>query len=101
MEHQKLWIRWRRIRKVLAALTRSGVSSQREWADTASSAGPEGSHEAQGGNLTLAELSKQLSTVRTSLGNVSLQFIKAAKTVDVSVMFLAFDFFCRLRRCTG
>jgi hypothetical protein len=49
----------------------------------------------------LAELSKQLSTIRKSLGNVSLQFIEAAKTVDVSVMFLAFDFFSRLRRCAG
>jgi hypothetical protein len=49
----------------------------------------------------LAELSKQLSTVRTSLENVSLQFIEAAKTVDVSVMFLAFDFFCRLCHCAG
>jgi hypothetical protein len=94
--------------KVLASSTGSGVSSQsstgqlqKEWADTASSAGPEGSREAQGGNLTLAELSKQLSTVRTSLGNVSLQFIKAAKTVDVSVMFLTFDFFRRSCRCAG
>jgi hypothetical protein len=51
--------------------------------------------------LTLAELSKQLSAVKTSLGNVNLQFIEAAKTVNVSDMFLAFDFFCWLHRCAG
>jgi hypothetical protein len=49
----------------------------------------------------MAELSKQLSAVKTLLGNVNLQFVEAAKTVDVSDMFLAFDFFCRLHRCAG
>jgi hypothetical protein len=94
--------------KVLAASTGSGASSQssasllqKEWADTASSARPGGGRDAQGDNLTLAEVSKQLSTVRTSLRNVSLQFIEAAQTVNVSNMFSAFDFFCWLHRCTG
>jgi hypothetical protein len=61
--------------KNLAASAGSGASSQsstsqlqKEWADSASSAGSGGSLKAQGNNLTLAELSKQLSTVRTSLG---------------------------------
>jgi hypothetical protein len=49
----------------------------------------------------MAELSKQLSAVKTSLGNAGLQFAKASKTVDVSNMFLASDLFCRLRRCAG
>jgi hypothetical protein len=35
----------------------------------------------------MAELSKQLSTVRTSLGNVNLQFLEAERTIDVSNMF--------------
>jgi hypothetical protein len=94
--------------KVLAALTGSGASSQssasqlqKEWADTASSSRPGGGREAQGNNLNLAELSKQLSTIRTSLGNVSLQFIEVVQTIDVSNMFSAFDFFCRLCRCAG
>jgi hypothetical protein len=51
--------------------------------------------------LTLAELSRQLSTIRTSLGNVNLQFLEAEQTVDVSNMFLAFDFFYRLRHHAG
>jgi hypothetical protein len=94
--------------KALTTSTGSGVSSQssagqlqKEWADTASSAGPKGSRESRGGSLTLAELSKQLSTIRTSLENAGLQFTDAAKTVNVSVMFLAFDFFCRLCRCAS
>jgi hypothetical protein len=65
--------------KNLAASVGSGASSQssasqlqREWADTASTAGSGGSLKDHGNNLTLVELSKQLSTVRTSLGNVSL-----------------------------
>jgi hypothetical protein len=37
----------------------------------------------------LAELSKHLSAVKASLGNVSFQFIKAEKTINVSDMFLA------------
>jgi hypothetical protein len=94
--------------EILAATTGSGASSQsstsqlqKEWADTTSSAGSSGGHKAQGDNLTLAELSKQLSAAKRSLGNISLEFIEAAKTVDVSVMILAFDFFCQLRRCAG
>jgi hypothetical protein len=35
----------------------------------------------------LAELSRQLSTIKTSLGNVNLQFVKAEKTINVSDMF--------------
>jgi hypothetical protein len=64
--------------EILAASTGSGASSQssasqvqKEWADTASSAGSGGSRKAQSENLTLAELSKQLSTVKASLGNVN------------------------------
>jgi hypothetical protein len=51
--------------------------------------------------LTLAELSRQLTTVKMSLGNVNLQFVEAEKTVNLSDMFLIFDFFCRLRRYAG
>jgi hypothetical protein len=51
--------------------------------------------------LTLAELSKQLSTVKASLGDVSFQFVEAEKTVNVSDMLLAFNFFCRLQRYAG
>jgi hypothetical protein len=94
--------------KVLIASTGSGASSQssasqlqKEWADTASSARPGGGREAQGDNLTSVELSKQLSSVRMLLGNVSLQFIEAAQTVDVSNMFSAFDFFRQLRCYSG
>jgi hypothetical protein len=46
--------------------------------------------------LTLAELSKQLSTARMSLEDVNLQFLEAVQTIDVSNMFSTFDFFCRL-----
>jgi hypothetical protein len=94
--------------KDLAAPAGSGVSSQssasqlqKEWADTASSAGSGGGLKAQGNHLTLAELSRQLSTIWMSLGNVNLQFLEAEQTVDVSNMFLSFDFFCRLRRRAG
>jgi hypothetical protein len=87
--------------KDLTALAGSGVSSQssasqlqKEWADTASSAGSSGGLKAQGNHLNLAELSMQLSTVRMSLGNVNLQLLEAEQTVDVSNMFLSFDFFC-------
>jgi hypothetical protein len=89
-------------------LTGSGASSQssanqtqKEWADTASSAGSGGGRKAQGKNFTLSELSMQLSTVKMSLGNINLQFVKAEKTVNVSDMFLAFDFICRLHRYAG
>jgi hypothetical protein len=64
--------------KILAASTGSGASSQssasqlqKEWADTASSASSGGSRKTKGENLTLAELSKQLATVKASPGNVS------------------------------
>jgi hypothetical protein len=46
--------------------------------------------------LTLAELNKQFSIVKESLKNVSLQFLDAAQTTDVSTAPLAFDFFCWL-----
>jgi hypothetical protein len=82
--------------KILVALTGSGASSQssasqlqKEWADTASSAGSGESRKAKGDNLTLAELSKQLSTIKASLGNVSFQFVEAEKTINVSDLFLA------------
>jgi hypothetical protein len=82
--------------KTFAASTGSGASSQssanqlqKEWADTASSASSGGSRKAKGDNLTLAELSKQLSTIKASLGNVSFQFVEAEKTINVSDLFLA------------
>jgi hypothetical protein len=46
--------------------------------------------------LTLAELSRQFSTVKESLRNVNLQFLDAARTTNVSNVPLAFDFFCWL-----
>jgi hypothetical protein len=46
--------------------------------------------------LTLVELSKQLFTVRESLRNVNFQFLEATRTVDVSNVSSAFDFFCQL-----
>jgi hypothetical protein len=94
--------------KVVVASTGSSASSQssasqlqKEWVDTASSAGSSESRKAKGKKLTLAELSKQLSTVKASLGNVSFQFVEAEKTVNVSDMLLAFSFFCRLQCCAG
>jgi hypothetical protein len=94
--------------KILAASTGSGASSQssanqlqKEWADTASSIGSTRGHKAKCENLTLAKLSRQLSTVKASLGDVNLQFVEAEKTVNVSNMFLAFGFFYRLHRCVG
>jgi hypothetical protein len=60
------------------------------------SAEAEGKLKAQGNNLTLAELSRQFSTIKESLRNVNLQFLDAARTTDVSNVPLAFDFFCRL-----
>jgi hypothetical protein len=51
--------------------------------------------------LTLAELSRQLSTIWTSLGNMNFQFLEAEQTIDVSNMFLSFDFFCQLRCRAG
>jgi hypothetical protein len=91
-----------------AAPAGSSVSSQssagqlqKEWADTASSAGFGKGLKAQGNHLTLAELSRQLTTVRTSLGNMNLQFLEAEQTIDVSNMSLSFDFLCRLRHRAG
>jgi hypothetical protein len=82
--------------KTIAALTGSGAGSQssasqlqKEWADTASSAGSGKTSRTRGRNLTLAELSKQLATVKVSLGNVSLQFVEAEKTINVSDLFSA------------
>jgi hypothetical protein len=89
--------------KAPAAVAGSGVGSlrsagqlQQEWADTASSIEAEGKIKAQGSKLTLAELSKQFSTIKESLRNVSLQFLDAAQITDVSNVPLAFDFFCWL-----
>jgi hypothetical protein len=60
-------------------MTGSGVGSQssasqlqQEWADTTSSTETSRNLKAQGNNLTLAELSKQLSVIRESLRNVNL-----------------------------
>jgi hypothetical protein len=71
--------------KVPATTAGSGVGSQssasqlqKEWADTASSTETSGNLKAQGNNLTLAELSKQLSIVRESLRNVNFQFLEAS-----------------------
>jgi hypothetical protein len=57
--------------KTPAAAAGSGVGSlssagqlQQEWADTASSAEAGGNLKAQGNSLTLAELSRQFSTVK-------------------------------------
>jgi hypothetical protein len=90
--------------KAPAAAAGSGIGSlssasqlQQEWADTASSIEAEGKLKAQGSKLTLAELNKQFSIVKESLKNVSLQFLDTARTIDVSIAPLAFDFFCWLR----
>jgi hypothetical protein len=65
--------------KIHVAAAGSGVGSlssisqlQQEWADTASSVKTSGKLKAQGNNLTLAELSRQLSVVKESLRNVNL-----------------------------
>jgi hypothetical protein len=65
-------------------------------ADTASSVETSGKLQAQGGPLTLAELSMQLSVIKESLRNVNLQFIEASKTTAVSIMPLTFNFFYKL-----
>jgi hypothetical protein len=89
--------------KAPAVAAGSGVGSlssvgqlQQEWADTASSAEAGGKLKAQDSNLTLAELSRQFSTIKESLRNINLQFLDAAGTTDVSNVPLAFDFFCWL-----
>jgi hypothetical protein len=89
--------------KVPATAAGSGVGSlssasqlQQEWADTASSTEAGGKLKVQGSKPTLAELNKQFSIVNESLRNVSLQFLDAVRTTDVSTTPLAFDFFCWL-----
>jgi hypothetical protein len=89
--------------KILVAAAGSGAGSlssasqlQQEWADTASSVETNGKLKAQGNNLTLAELSRQLSAVKESLRNVNLQFLEASQTTAVSIMLSSFDFFYQL-----
>jgi hypothetical protein len=81
------------VEKIHVAMAGSGVGSlssasqlQQEWADTASSVKTGGKLKAQGNNLTLAELSRQLSVVKESLRNVNLQFLEASQTTIVSIM---------------
>jgi hypothetical protein len=69
---------------------------QQEWTDTASSAEASGKLQVQGGPLTLAELSRQLSVVKESLRNVGLQFLEVSKTTAVSIVPSTFDFFYKL-----
>jgi hypothetical protein len=71
--------------KILVATAGSGAGSlssasqlQQEWADTASSVKTRGKLQAQGNHLTLAELNRQLSVVKESLGNVNLKFLEAS-----------------------
>jgi hypothetical protein len=73
------------VEKIHVATAGSGVGSlssacqlQQEWADTASSVETGGKLKAQGNNLTLVELSRQLSVVKESLRNVNLQFLEAS-----------------------
>jgi hypothetical protein len=89
--------------KAPATTVGSGVGSlssssqlEQEWADIASSAEAGGKLKVQGSKLTLAELNKQFSIVKESLRNVSLQFLDAARTTDVSTAPLAFDLLCWL-----
>jgi hypothetical protein len=89
--------------KIHVAAAGSGAGSlssasqlQQEWADTASSIETSGKLKAQGNNLTLAELSRQLSAVKESLRNVNLHFLKVSQTTDVSTVLSAINFFCRL-----
>jgi hypothetical protein len=64
--------------------------------DTASSAEAGGKLKVQGSKLTLADLNQQFSIVNESLRNISLQFLDAVRTTDVSTAPLTFDFFCWL-----
>jgi hypothetical protein len=82
--------------KTFTASIGSGAGSQisasqlhKELADTASSAGSGETIKTRAKNLTLAELSKHLATVKVPLGNVGLQFVEAEKTINVSNLFLA------------
>jgi hypothetical protein len=86
--------------KVPATAAGSGVGSlssasqlQQEWADIATSTETGGKLKVQGSKLTLVELNQQFSIVNESLRNVSLQFLNAARTTNVSTAPLAFDFF--------
>jgi hypothetical protein len=86
--------------KIHVAAAGSGAGSlssasqlQQEWVDTASSVETSRKLKAQGNNLTLAELSRQLSAVKESLRNVNLQFLEASQTTDVSTMLSSFNFF--------
>jgi hypothetical protein len=85
--------------KTLVAAAGSGTGSlssasqlQQEWADTASSVKTGRKLKSQGNNLTLAELSRQLSAVKESLRNVNLQFLQASQTTDVSTVLSTFNF---------
>jgi hypothetical protein len=71
----------------------SASQLQKEYVDTASSAGSSEASEARARNLTLADVNKQLATIRESLQNAGLQFVRAEKTVDVSNSILASDSF--------
>jgi hypothetical protein len=88
--------------KIRVAAAGSGAGSlssasqlQQEWADTTSSIETSGKLKAQGNNLTLAELSRQVSVIKESLRNVNLQFLEASQTTIVSIMLSTFDFFYR------
>jgi hypothetical protein len=89
--------------KILVATAGSSAGSLssanqllQEWADTASSIKTSGKIKAQGNNMTLAELNRQLSAIKESLRNVNLQFLEASQTTIVSIMLSTFDFFYRL-----
>jgi hypothetical protein len=59
---------------------------QKEWADTASSAGP---GEAGKKVLTLKKLGEQLGAVRELMRNTGLQFVDAEKTVTLSRLLVS------------
>jgi hypothetical protein len=89
--------------KAPVAIAGSGAGSlssagqlQQEWANTTSSAKTSGKLQAQGGPLTLAELSRQLSIIKESLRNIGLQFLEVSKTTAVSIVLLTFNFFYKL-----
>jgi hypothetical protein len=71
----------------------SASQLQKECVDTASSAGSSEASEARARNLTLEDVNKQLATIRESLQNAGLQFVRAEKTVDVSNSISASDSF--------
>jgi hypothetical protein len=51
----------------------------------------------QGSKPTLEELNRQFSTIKELLQNVGLQFLDPMRMTNVSIVPLAFDFFCWLR----